>query len=168
MDESKETKEQWYVNSIIERIKTDFAMAAALKRADNPATEYRAWEYLADYRVDLEKPWERIPYSTISAALARAKPEKDGALSLGEAIAKSGKDGIPSDQERSRLRRILACDTSIEVCAILRHLLSLIESRGIRISYGKLLNELVWFDANPQKIKTRWAQSFFRKPEEVE
>jgi CRISPR system Cascade subunit CasB len=167
MEEVKESKQEWYVHAVIERIKKDSAMAAALKRADNPATEFKAWEYLADYKVDLEKARERIPYVTISAALARAKPDKDGFLTLGQAIAQSGRDGTPGDQERARLRRLLACDTTEEVCSILRHLLSLFASRNLKIAYGKLLNELVWFEKDPQKTKARWAQSFFRTPEEV-
>ncbi len=167
MEELKESKQEWYVRAVIDRIKKDTAMAAALKKADNPATEFKAWEYLADYKVDLEKPRERIPYVTISAALARAKPDKDGLLSVGQAIARSGKDGVPGDQERARLRRLLACDTTEEVCSILRHLLSLLSSRDIKISYGKLLNELVWFEKDPQKTKAKWAQSFFRKEEDI-
>lgn len=167
MEESKESKQEWYVHAVIERIKKDTAMAAALKKADNPATEFKAWEYLADYKVDLEIARERIPYVTVSAAIARAKPEKDGSLTLGQAIAKSGKDEMSGDQERARLRRLLACDNTEEVCTILRHLLSLIASRKLQINYGKLLNELVWFEKDPQKTKARWAQSFFRTPEEV-
>lgn len=157
------SRPEWYVNSVIERIKKDTAMAAALKRADNPASEYKSWEYLADYKVDLEKARERIPYITVSAALARAKPDSDGKLLLGEAIARCGKDPMPGDQERARLRRLLACDSSEEVCAVLRHLLGFIAARDVRISYGKLLSDLVWFDKDPQKTRARWAQSFFRK-----
>lgn len=165
---AKTSKQQLYVNSVIERIKKDTAMAAALKKADNPNTEFRAWEYLADYQVNIENSKERIPYATISAAIARAKPPSDGILNLGQAIARSGKDGIPSDQERARLRRILACDTVEEACTILRSLLSLINSRDLKISYGQLLYELCWFEKNPQTTKARWAQFFFRNKGEEE
>lgn len=172
MDNKRETKEERYVKSIIERIKTDTAMAAALKRADNPATEYQAWEYLADFGIDLENPQERIPYITISAAIARAKPNQDGNYSLGAAIAScyetNNDKGKNNEQARSKLRRLLACDTTEEVCAILRPLLNLIESRGKNISYGKLLNQLIWFDRNPQKIKTNWAKEFFGNFKEEE
>ncbi|GAB1484612.1 type I-E CRISPR-associated protein Cse2/CasB [Treponema sp.] len=167
MEVVKESRQEWYVRTVIERIKKDTAMAAALKKGDNPATEFKAWEYLADYKVDLEMTRERIPYLTVSAALARAKPSTDGFLSIGQAIARSGKDGVPGDQERARLRRLLACDTIEEVCLVLRHLLSLLASRNLNIAYGKLLTELVWFEKDPQRTKARWAQSFFRNPEEV-
>lgn len=168
MTSTKESKQQRYVNSVIERIKKDTAMAVALKRADNPSLEYRAWEYFADYKVNLENTKERIPYATVSASLAREKPLVDGFLNLGHAISKTGKDSSPSDQERARLRRILACDTVEEVCTILRPLLSLINARGIKISYGQLLNDLCWFENNPQRTKAHWAQSFFQNVEESE
>ncbi len=168
MSEETQTREQRYVNSILSRISKDSAMAAALKRADNPATEYRSWEYLASYHVDIEKPWERIPYLTVSAAVARAKITEDGYLSLGEALARSGKDGNAGDQERARLRRLLACDSAVEVCTILRHQFSLLISRGVRLNYGKVLEDLMWFDRNPQRMKARWAQEFFRTLREEE
>ncbi len=167
MDNGKETKEEHYVKSVIERIKTDTAMAAALKRADNPATEYQSWEYLADFKIDLENPHERIPYITISAAIARSKPDQDGYYFLGSAIASCYEEGKDSKQARSKLRRLLACDTIEEVCTILRPLLSLIASRGKNVAYGKLLNQLVWFTHDPQKMKIKWAQEFFGNIEEA-
>ncbi len=170
MPSTQETREERYVKAIIERMKTDSAMAAALKRADNPATEYQCWEYLADFKIDLEKPWERIPYTTVSAAVARVKPAQDGFYSFGAALASCYDDGTTrgrdNDQARSKLRRLLACDTIEEVCAILRPLLSLIASREKKLAYGRLLNQLVWFENNPQKIRIRWAEEFFSNVEE--
>ena len=170
MSTKEETREERYVKAIIERMKTDSAMAAALKRADNPATEYQCWEYLADFKIDLEKPWERIPYTTISAAVARAKQSQDGSYSFGAALASCYDEGTSrgrdNDQARSKLRRLLACDTTEEVCSILRPLLRLAASREKKIAYGRLLNQLVWFDNNPQKIKIRWAEEFFSTVEE--
>ncbi|HOV39271.1 MAG TPA: type I-E CRISPR-associated protein Cse2/CasB [Spirochaetales bacterium] len=170
MPSKQETREERYVKAIIERMKTDSAMAAALKRADNPATEYQCWEYLADFKIDLEKPWERIPYTTVSAAVARAKPAQDGFYSFGAALASCYDEGTArgrdNDQARSKLRRLLACDTIEEVCAILRPLLSLIVSREKKLAYGQLLNQLVWFKNDPQKIRIRWAEEFFSTVEE--
>jgi CRISPR system Cascade subunit CasB len=170
MSTEQETREERYVKSIIERMKTDSAMAAALKRADNPATEYQSWEYLADFKIDLEKPWERIPYTTVSAAVARAKPSQDGSYSLGAALASCYDDstvrGRDNDQARAKLRRLLSCNTTEEVCAILRPLLSLIASREKKVAYGRLLNQLVWFENNPQKIRIQWAEEFFSNVEE--
>lgn len=168
MEEKKESKQQRYVNSIIERMKKDTAMTAALKRADNPATEYRAWEYFSNYNVNIENAKERIPYATISASLARAKITIDGTLSIGTALAFSGKEGNQDDQSKTKLRRLLACDTIEEVCKVLRPILSLLVSRNINISYGILLNEICWFEHDPQKTKAKWAQSFFRTLEEDE
>jgi CRISPR system Cascade subunit CasB len=170
MSTKQETREERYVKAIIERIKTDSAMAAALKRADNPATEYQCWEYLAEFKIDLEKPWERIPYTTVSAAIARAKPSQDGFYSFGAALAScyddSAVQGHDSDQARAKLRRLLSCDTIEEVCAILRPLLRLIASREKKVAYGQLLNQLVWFENDPQRIRIRWTEEFFSNVEE--
>lgn len=47
-----------------------------------------------------------------------------------------------------------------EACVILRPLLSLIYSRGIRLCYARLLNELIYF-GDGEKIKAKWAVDFY-------
>jgi CRISPR system Cascade subunit CasB len=86
-EEKKESRGTAFIRHALERMSKDNAFGAALKRADNPATEYQSWEYLAAYRVDLEKPFERIPFAYMAAAVARAKPAHDGSLGLGRAIS---------------------------------------------------------------------------------
>ena len=81
----KRSRGEAFVSFVIERMKSDNAFGAALRRADNPDTEYQAWEYLAAW-CDLEKPWDWLPFATVSASLARAKPQKDGALGMGQAL----------------------------------------------------------------------------------
>ena len=70
--EVKKTKEQQFVQFIIERCKQDKGFAARLRRADNPATEYQSWEVLGPW-VDLENNFQRLPYAVIAASIARAK-----------------------------------------------------------------------------------------------
>ena len=67
--------------------------------------------------------------------------------------------GKDSDAAKVKLRRILACDNVIEVCQVLRPILQLICSRGVGISFEKLLKDLIFF--NPDKTLARWAQDFF-------
>jgi len=115
--ESKtQLKEEKFVNWVIGKLKgPDTAFGAALRRADNPATEYQGWEYLNPW-CDIEKNWEVKPYALISAALARAKPEFNGNLGIGQAIARCYADGgtINGNEQpaaKAKLRRLLACDT---------------------------------------------------------
>jgi CRISPR system Cascade subunit CasB len=153
----KKGLEHAFIDYILERMKNDNAFGAALRRADNPATEYQSWEYLAGW-CDIEKAWERRPYATIASAIARAKPDADGSLGIGKAIASCYEDGNKSDSAKFKLRRLLACDSAEEACVVLRPLLSLISSNGANIGYAKLLNELLYFG---EKIKVKWAVDFY-------
>ncbi len=71
------SKEQQFVQFIIERCNQDKGFAARLRRADNPATEYQSWEILGPW-VDLEDRYQRLPYATIAAAIGRSSPRPWG------------------------------------------------------------------------------------------
>ncbi len=156
-----------FVDYIINRCQSSNGLRAALKRADNPATEYQSWEVLAGFQIDLEYENQRLPYATIAAAISRAKVEKNGSAKIGSAIARCYADGNVSDQAKAKLRRLLACDSVPEVCRILRPLLSLIESKALLpLDYASLLDDLLWFgrEESQLRIKARWAQDFYGKP----
>jgi len=159
-DENKQ-KEPSLVAKVFARCKNDKGFAAVLKRADNPDTAYQAWEILANYGVPLDKESKRKPYALIFAAIARSSKEKDGNLGLGAALANAYQDdgGRESDAAKAKLRRILACDDVIEVCQVLRPIMQLICSRGVEISFDKLLKNLIFF--NSEKTLACWAQDFF-------
>ena len=173
MEKTKEdiSRETRFVESVITRCQSDKGLAARLRRADNPATEYQSWELLAAYGVDLENPFERLPFVTVAAALAKAKSERNGQLRLGQAIAVCYSDGNQSDQAKARLRRLLACDELGELCRILRPLLSLVASRVSQpLDYTRLLKQLRRFgyaDAQ-QAVKAQWAQEFYAHKVETE
>ncbi|MGH8763150.1 MAG: type I-E CRISPR-associated protein Cse2/CasB [Nitrosospira sp.] len=158
-----------FVDYIIRRCHSDNALRAALKRADNPATEYQSWELLSGFHINLEYENQRLPHATVAAAIARAKVVQNGTVKIGQAIARCYEDGNAGDQAKARLRRLLACDSVPEACRILRPLFSLIESRGnIVPDYASLLDDLLWFghDDSRARIKARWAQDFYGRPAE--
>ena len=158
-----------FVDYIISRCQADNGLRAALKRADNPATEYQSWEVLAGFHVNLEYENQRLPHAAIAAAIARAKVEENGTVRIGQAIARCYEDGNASDQAKAKLRRLLACDSVPEVCRILRPLFSLIEAKGnIVLDYAGLLNDLLWFGHGESQIRIKacWAQDFYGKPAE--
>ncbi len=166
MDNTKTLKKgrgQSFMEFVLARMKKDNAFGAALRRADNPATEYQSWEYLAAW-CDIDKDWERQPFAAVAAAIARAEPASDGFLGIGKAIAECYEDRNKSDSAKSKLRRLLACDSAAEACVILRPLLSLIASHGVRLCYGQLLNELIYF-GDGEKIKATWAVDFYGRRE---
>lgn len=159
--EVKKSREQQFVQFIIERCKQDKGFAARLRRADNPATEYQSWEILGPW-IELDNAWQRLPYATVAAAIARGKVDRNGSLPLGKAIAGAyAEKGSTqySDQAKARLRRLLACDDVQEVCRVIRPVLTLIDSKlGQPLDYSKLLSELRYFG---EKSKIRWAQDFY-------
>lgn len=157
--EERSSRGRSFVSFVLDRMKTDTAFRAALRRADNPATEYQSWEILSAW-CDLEKDCDRRPFTVVAAALARSKPEKDGPWGIGPAIAACYEKRNEDDAARSKLRRLLACSTVEEACNILRPLLSLIASRGGKVSYADLLDQLLYFN---EKTRLRWAAEFYGK-----
>ena len=159
---SKPGKSEAFVTFTVEQCQQDKGLAAALKRADNPATEYQCWEHLAAFHIDLEKDYQRLPYATIAAAIAKAKVEHNGNIGIGRAIALCYEEGNNSDQAKAKLRRLLACESVEEVCRILRPLFSLIDAKaGVTLNYAQLLADLLKFHWDNQRVKTRWAQDFY-------
>lgn len=162
MEEAPRTQKdraEAFVEYTIEKLKTDSAFGAALRRANNPATEYQAWEYLAPW-CDLDKSWDRTPFATIAAALARAKPKKDGVMGIGRVLAACYDDGKDASPAKARLRRLLACRSKEEACRILRPILSLVLSKGkgSALSYSTLLNDLLYFG---ERQRSKWATDFY-------
>lgn len=160
----KASKSESFVIRTIDLCQKNKGLAAGLKRADNPATEYQCWEHLAAFNIDLEKDYQRLPYATIAAAIAKAKVEHNGSMGIGRGIALCYEEGNNSDQAKAKLRRLLACESIEEVCRILRPLLSLVDSKvNLRLNYAHLLSDLLKFHFDNQRVKVRWAQDFYKQ-----
>lgn len=154
-----------FVAFVIERIHADNGFRGKLSRASNESTEYQSWEILANW-CDLDKEWERLPFALIGASLAKSRPLADGRFGIGQAIAKCYEDGNQSDQAKAKLRRLLACKSTVEACQILRPLLSLIESKGGNLCFARLLQDLLRF--NVEWTPAKWAQDFYGKSADEE
>lgn len=154
------------VQNIFDRLQSDSAFRAALKRADNPATEYQSWEYLADYGVQLDNAYKRLPYTTVFAAMAKSSRLGDGSYGLGKALCASYDWDRESQPARSKLRRILACNDAVELCTVLRSVLQFISSKAVPVCYQNLLNDLIYF-GDGEQIKSKWAQQFYGAESEV-
>lgn len=160
------SRDERFVDTVIEQCNKDKGMAARLRRADNPATEYQSWEMLGRFGIDIEKDYERMPFVTVAAAIAKSKAERNGALTLGKAILACYENDRGGDQAKARLRRLLACNDLAEACRILRPILALINSKVAQpLDYVRLLRQLRFFG---HKTKTQWAQEFYSQPVESE
>jgi CRISPR system Cascade subunit CasB len=170
-DKQNSSRGQAFVEYVINRCHSDKGARAALTRADNPATEYQSWEILAGFHVNLEYENQRLPFATIGAAIARAKVEQNGNISIGKGIASCYEEGNESAQAKARLRRLLACENVAEACRIIRPVLNLIASKSnVDLDYARLLDDLLWFDhaESQTRIKARWAQDFYARGVEEE
>ncbi len=153
-----------FVDDVIEKCSCDKGFAAHLRRADNPATEYQSWEILAYYGVDIEKEYQRLPFASIGAAIARAKVSKNGKVKLGKALARCYEDGSESSPARARIRRLLACEELSEVCRVLRSVLSLVNSKTDQpLDYITLLRQLLRFNWDRKRVQVQWAQEFYSR-----
>lgn len=150
-----------FISTVLSRCGKDKGFAARLKRADNPATEAQSWGMLAQFQVNLENDRERLPFALIGAAAARAQISSDGQAGLGIALRGCFED---MEQAAPRLRRLLACDSTEELCRVLRPLLQLLAQRGRPLCYSRLLRDLLWFSNGGQRVKLRWAQEFYGQP----
>jgi CRISPR type I-E-associated protein CasB/Cse2 len=154
--EEKKSKEARFIDYLILN-RNDTGYLSKWKHADNPNTSFMAWEVLSPWCEDLSNPYKRQPYEIVGAAFARRNKEYNGTLSLGKALYLC----YPSDDNnpgKAKLRRLLSCADTIEICNSIKPILRLIDSKGVDIDYIKLLKDLTWFN---EKIKINWAQDFF-------
>ncbi|WP_036082592.1 type I-E CRISPR-associated protein Cse2/CasB [Leptospirillum ferriphilum] len=160
-----------FVDYIVRRCEANNGIRAGLKRADNPNTEYQGWDVLAGFGIDLTNESERLSHAIIGADIARTKASGNGPFGIGRAIARCYTEGNKDDQAKSRLRRLLACDSLREAILVLRQVFRLIESRGAgTLNYASLLGELRWFnhEDSRNRTKVRWAQEFYGRSNEWE
>lgn len=164
--EEKEKREARFVGMVITRMldngnnKPDTAFRAAMGRADNPATEHPSWKYLVPY-CRLEQDEERQAYGLVGASIARCRPQKNGRMSLGEALRCCTQGDSSEDPAERRLRRLLACDDRLELIRILRPILRLLEkNEKVSLNYIRLLEDILFFS---EKTKLQWAKQYYHK-----
>jgi CRISPR system Cascade subunit CasB len=151
-----------FVQAVFDLRATNKGLAARLRRADNPGTEYQCWDFLVRFGCNLEHEWDRIPLALIAAAICKSDQVGNGNAGLGTALL-SCYDNEPEGAGKARLMRLLSCDSLIEVCRVLRPVLGLIASKGTaRLDFAALLRQLHWFEAKRQRIQARWAQEYYR------
>jgi len=102
----------------------------------------------------------------VFAAVARSGIQKDGNAVLGHALRLAYENDRGSEPAKGKLRRLLACTTVEEVCDQLHSLLKFISGKINTLSYSELLSDLIKFQFSQDRVKAKWAQSFFGKTSE--
>lgn len=162
MNNATLTRGARFVERTLRRCARDKGFAARLCRADNLDTEYQSLGDLASLGVNVEWDEDRLPHALVGAALARLKTAGDGWAGLGTALRHCFDE---QDQGEVRLRRLLACDRLDELCAVLRPLLRLMADKSrTPLRHADLLDELLRFPTEGQRVKLRWARNFYGAP----
>ena len=93
MESESKANPAGFVASVIERVKSpgDTGFRAVMSRADNPAFESAAWEYLIPF-CNIQNDFERISFAMVGAAIAATRPEQNGTADLGKAFRQICKD----------------------------------------------------------------------------
>lgn len=173
-DVQKKDRYQEFITYVIQRCEKDKGYAAKLRKADNPNTAYQAWDILLNFGIDITKDYDMNAFSLVGATLSKNKITKNGNNNLGGALKSVLDTGISPEESSMaiRLRRVLACSTQEELCAVLRPILNLIFSKTKEqnpLCFAQLLKEVHYFgrdDEQTQRVKLKWASSFYNKTKE--
>lgn len=142
----------------------DTGAIARLKRADGSERfAVQAWELLIRFNIADE---DFTPCLTVLAPLCRRDDPVDGRASLGQALASCFDD---RKEGSLRLRRLLNCDGTDELCLQLRPLLSFMDARAKKkLSYARLLGDILAFRhaGRRQNVKMRWAKEYWSMEKE--
>lgn len=162
-------KSQNFVKYVIERSLSDNGFSANIRKAESEQTEIQAWEILYNW-CDISNPAERKAYGLIGAFIAKNKIKQDGIHSIGKGLSiccseNSDSEKKATSSEGTRLRRLMDCDTTLEIIPLMRQTLNLLSSKDISICYAELLDQLIYYNSDKSKEKTciNWAKDFFGK-----
>ncbi len=144
------------------KLRDDRGAMANLRRGFSPATEDRAWPWVARW-CDLTNDRQRMIYTTVAAAFA-AHPQHADSGNLGTTLRQiahseqPGEDGLRSFE--ARFRRLLACNSAEEVCRRISNVVQAAKQRGSPINYERLFKDLWFWDYYGDRIKVSWAAAY--------
>lgn len=163
-------KAQLFVDSVFRRKEEDSSFRSRMRGAGSAVRETAVWGDLAPF-CNLENENLRAAYVLIGNSVAFEDKEVNGTQPFGRLLSLAWgneKDAkLVDDQKQAqhpaaaRLRRLLVCRDVPELCRVLRPCLRLIRSRRPgELDYAQLLDDLLRFPFDPDKVKARWVMDF--------
>lgn len=157
-----------FVEYVYAKIKDDNGARSRFRGALSSSRSYTSWGDIAPY-MNIEDESTRDACSLICGSIALDEPDGVKSLGLGSALQKcclDAEDGEKGGPCSNRLRRLISCRTTKELCRVLRPILSLVRSRCPGgLDYALLLEELLDYEDHQDKIKARWVGGFYRSGE---
>ena len=134
---------------------------ADMRKAASTATRHYAWPMMAPF-CDLKVHAQEEAFSLVGCALARSRKDVPSTGNLGASLRVMtlldkrfpGKGG-PTD---GRMKRLLACRSSVEMCRLLRPVLGLVQSKGVGVDHAKLLEDILGWG---ETVRRNWAAAYY-------
>lgn len=145
------------------RDRQDRGALAALRRGLSPATVMDAWPVVSRLGGEIGQPGESVDVD-IAALFATHHVESE-TRDFGEtcrAISWDPTKGELVESHERRFRRLLASDSPADLAHHLRTWVRLAAGKGVGVNYEALHRDRQWWHASADRIRVRWARSFWR------
>jgi CRISPR type I-E-associated protein CasB/Cse2 len=147
----------------LNQLRDDRGAMAGLRRGLSPATEDRAWPWIARW-CDITNERQRTIHVAVAAAFA-THPESAGQSNMGAVMRdiaqrnQKGDDGLKTFE--AHFRRFLNCHSAQEVCERLPGIVRMAKQQNIPIDYRQLFLDLCYWG---DRVKIRWAAAYWGEP----
>jgi CRISPR type I-E-associated protein CasB/Cse2 len=145
----------------LRKIANDRGKMAALRRGASEATQQQAWPVIAHLGEDIGN----FAACTVGAFFAEHPEEENKSWSLGTTCRRIALEGVSGydipDSFDKRFRRLLACDTAVEVAGQFKTWVRFAKAKGIRVNYEQMFWDLDGWEKRADDIKLQWARGFW-------
>jgi len=145
-----------FVDYVIGRKKNDKRFESEMRHAHLEKGIFNAYKNIDSF-CNTER--EIKIYALIGAMLVINKVKSNGYVKLGEAFRKAYETSTTGEL---RFKKLLKCKDSEEMCDYLRHMFPFFNSKGLRLDYADILNDLLYFT---ERRKIKWIRDFYQKGE---
>jgi len=156
-----------YLEKLVEQ--GDRAALARLRHSLSfePGEYVHAFPVIERFTVGLGPERRRLYFLVAGLFAAHPEASRDPKENLGRTLKRLHLEQSESPSTERRFLALLEADDG-QLPEHLRHLVSLLRSRGIPLNWERLLQDLIHRQHDLEAVKRQWAQAFYRPMEEVE